>query len=213
MIRPRTSPSSTMTVPDILARTDGHAALTERFAHAVDMIRQAIAPQMLLTDEQQIDAVFFRFLADGFGVLHVRGKYRGRHAETVKNGLRLFDKAFRFGAGHELGEIGLAELVDEVQLAVREQPASAHPRKDMAGVALHAFLGLAERTAALLDHVAALHNAHRQIRMVGQPPSREQPGRAPPTMMTSNVFDIKILQKGWHKRGRQEKARRRGIVG
>ena len=75
------------------------------------MIRQAIAPQMLLTDEQQIDAVFFRFLADGFGVLHVRGKYRGRHAETVKNGLRLFDKAFRFGAGHELGEIGLAELV------------------------------------------------------------------------------------------------------
>ena len=165
-------------VPGILARTDGHAALTERFAHAVDMIRQAIAPQMLLTDEQQIDAVFFGFLADGFGILHVRGKYRGRHAETVKNGLRLFDKAFRFGAGHELGEIGLAELVDEVQLAVREQPASAHPRKDMAGVALHAFLGLAERTAALLDHVAALHNAHRQIRMVGQPPSREQPGRA-----------------------------------
>ena len=39
------------------------------------------------------------------------------------------------------------------------------------------------------------------------------PAGPPPTMMTSNVFDIKILQKGWHKRGRQEKARRRGIVG
>ena len=49
-------------MPDILARTDGHAALTERFAHAVDMIRQAIAPQMLLTDEQQIDAVFLASL-------------------------------------------------------------------------------------------------------------------------------------------------------
>lgn len=165
-------------VPDILSRADGHAALTERFAHAIDMIRQAIAPQMLLPDEQQINAVLFRFLADGFGALHVRGEYRGRHAEAVKNGLRLFDKAFRFGTGHELGEIGLAELVDEVQLTVRKQPASAHPRKDVARVALHAFLGLAERTAALLDHVAALHNAHRQIRMVGQPPSREQPGRA-----------------------------------
>lgn len=129
-------------VPDILARTDGHAALTERFAHAVDMIRQAIAPQMLLTDEQQIDAVFFGFLADGFGILHVRGKYRGRHAETVKNGLRLFDKAFRFGAGHELGEIGLAELVDEVQLAVREQPPPPIPERIWQGSHFMHFLAL-----------------------------------------------------------------------
>jgi len=132
------------------------------------MHRKALASQVLLFDEQQVHAEPLGLLANLPGGVHVRGKRGPVHAVVVEHGLGLVDERHGLVARHELGEVGLAQLVDVVELAVGEQSRAAHAREDVAGLALLApgpgvgVRAVLQRAAALGAVLAALDDRDAQ---------------------------------------------------
>ena len=164
--------------PHFFTGADVHALVADVRAHGGDMVGQAVAAEVFLLDEQQVDAVLLGLLADGLGRLHVRGVDRAVHAETVEDGLRFVDQRLRLGTGHELGKVGLAQLVDEIELAVRKQAAAAHAGQNVARLALQTLLRLVDGAAALAHVLPALDETGAQAGMLGKVVRGEQPGRA-----------------------------------
>ena len=99
-------------------------ALGDMLGQGRDVLGQTVAAQVFLFDDEQVDAVLFGFLAQAPGLRHVRGKGRAVHAEAVEDQLGLVDQGLGGGAGQELGQIGFAQLVDVVELAVGKQSGS-----------------------------------------------------------------------------------------
>ncbi len=102
------------------------------------MAREVVAAQVFLLDDQQVDSLFARLLADFFGLFHIGGKHLAVHVEAVVNRLRFVNQLFCRRDRHELGEVGLSQLVDEVELAVGEEAGAADTAEDVAGTAFDA---------------------------------------------------------------------------
>ncbi len=60
---------------------------------------QAVAADVFLPDDQQVDAAALGFLADVAGAFHVGGVDRAVHAEAVEYPLGLLDQASACGTG------------------------------------------------------------------------------------------------------------------
>ena len=144
---------------------------------------------MLLPDEEQINAVLLGFLADSFRALHIRREYRSIHAESVENRFSILNQPLGFRTRHELGEIRLAELVNEIKLAVGKQTAASHPRQNMTRVAVHALVRLSHGTAPLSDQITSVDQTDRQTGMLGQPPGGKQTRRP-----AADNYDIKHIR-------------------
>jgi hypothetical protein len=67
--------------------------------HGGNIVGQAIASQVLLLDQQQIDTEAFGLLSDRPGLVHVRGIDRAVHTKPVENGFGFVDQGF----GMEMG--------------------------------------------------------------------------------------------------------------
>ncbi len=183
-------------VADLLGGVQGHAAFPDVLGQAADVPGQVLAAQVLLADEQQVDAVLLGGLADGPGGLHVRGIDRPIHAEAVEHGLGLLDQGHGRGLVQELGQVGLAEFVDEIELAVGEQPGPAHAAEDVAGPALDAALPASgDGALALVLGLALFQEQDRKTGVLGQPVGREQSGRA---AAHDDHVEIGLLGLGHH---------------
>ncbi len=88
------------------------------------MAGQIVAAQMLLSDDQQVDAELAGVLADGpaasMSVVDL-----SVHAEAVEDNGAVSSTMAR--PAHELSQIGLAQLVNEIELAVRRKSAPPMP--------------------------------------------------------------------------------------
>ena len=142
------------------AGENGDALFLKPLAHAVDVAGQKVAAQVLLLDEEQIDADPLGFSADFPGAFHVRGKNRAVHAEAVEDAFCFVNQGLGVGNAQELGQVGFAEFVDKVQLAVGKKPGPAHAGKNVAGVAVGAFAGAAHGAAAFFRPLSAFEQDH-----------------------------------------------------
>ena len=95
-----------------------HAPVGDVFRHGGNVPGQVIAAQVFLADEQKIDAMFARLLANGLRRLHVGGIHLTIHAETGVDGLGFLDQAGSFAFAQKLGEVGFTQFVDEVELTI-----------------------------------------------------------------------------------------------
>lgn len=172
----------------IFTGPDDYAAFKQCGAHAVDMVRQTIAAQMLLPDEEQINAVLLGFLADSFRALHIRRNTGASMPNLLKIVSVSSISRSGFRTRHELGEIRLAELVNEIKLAVGKQTAASHPRQNMTRVAVHALVRLSHGTAPLSDQITSVDQTDRQTGMLGQPPGGKQTRRP-----AADNYDIKRI--------------------
>src|SRR6056297_384067 len=86
--------------------------------YARDVARQIVTAQMLLPDEQKIDAESLGFLADESGLIHVGGKYLGIHLKAGKNIFGFINQGLGLGEGHELGEIGFAKPWNKIKFSI-----------------------------------------------------------------------------------------------
>ena len=65
------------------------------------------------------------------GFRHVGGKCGAVHAEAVEDEFGFIDQGFGFRALEKLGQIGFAQLVDIVELAVGEKAGPSDPVEDI----------------------------------------------------------------------------------
>ena len=163
-------------VAHVLGMVEEHAPRLDFPGHGLDVTGQVVTAQVLLADEQQVDAVLARLLADGPGRVHVGGEDLAVHAVAVEDGLGLVDQLAGLGKAEELGEVGLAEFVNEVELAVGKEPGPADAAEDVAGAAVDAA-PVADGAVPLERRLALVDEQHPQGRVLAQPVGGEQAGR------------------------------------
>ena len=145
--------------------------------HGGDVLREPVAADVFLADDEQVDAEALGFLADVAGVLHVGGVDRAVHPEAVEDFLGLGDQRLGLRHRHKLGQIGLAQLVDVVQLAVGEKARPADAAQDVAGLAFEAFAVVVDAAVALEGGFALLDHQHPQIGILAEVVGGKKPGR------------------------------------
>ena len=117
-------------------------------------------PRCFCLMSRQVYAVSLGPLADLLGGLHVRGVNGAVHAEPVEDLLGLGDQRFGRLLAHELGEIRLSQLVDEIELSVGKQPRTADTAQNVARGASYAFLALVDRTVAGAGFLSLFDQKH-----------------------------------------------------
>jgi len=132
---------------------------------------------VLLFDDEQVDAVPFGSFANIPGFFQIGRIDRSIHSESVEYAFGLIDQLLGFGNRHELGQVGLAQLVDIVQFAVGKQSGAADTAQNIAGFALHAFLFVVDRTLALQWGFAFFDNEHLKVGVFAQIIGGKQAGR------------------------------------
>ena len=144
---------------------DRHSVGLDMIGHGGNVTGQSVAAQMLLLDQEQVDAKAFGLFANLFGLGHIRRIDRRVHAETVEDGFGFIDKRLGIGNGHELGKVGFAQLVDKIEFAVGKQPRTTDAAKDIAGPALGAILPVGHRAGSFECAFAPFQKQHFEVCM------------------------------------------------
>ncbi len=153
------------------------ALVADIVGHAADIAGQPVAAQVFLFDDEQVDAVTPGGFADGLSGRHVRRVDRPVHAEAVENRFGFDDQGLRALQRHELGQVGLAQLVDVVELAVGEEPGAAHAAQNIARFAALALRLRIHRASAPLRRFTFFQYQDPQIRMLAQVVGGKEAGR------------------------------------
>ena len=99
--------------------------------------------------------------------------------KRLKIGFGFVDQGLGTGDGHELGQVGLAQLVNEIELAVGKQPGTADAAKDVAGPALGAILPVRHRADALERSFSPLQEQHLEVGVFTEVIGGKEAGGAP----------------------------------
>ena len=177
----------------ILGGVDHHPPGAQVLGHVDDIPGQPIAAQVFLLDDQQVDAVALGAFAKRPGHVHVGGINRPVHTETVENLLGLLDQFPGRCLGHELGQVGFAQLLDIVEFPVGKKARAAEAAKHVARFAALA-VDRGEQHGALptLRGLALVHQEHLQIPMLAQVISGKKPRRS-----AADNDHIEISGTGW----------------
>ncbi len=115
-----------------------NAFILDILSHCGNMIGEIVAAKVLLFNDEEVYPALTGFFADLVCLIDIGRKDLAVHAKAIKNHLSLVDECLGIGFRHKLGEVGFTELMDKVQLSVREQAGTTYSTEDIAWFALDA---------------------------------------------------------------------------
>jgi hypothetical protein len=145
--------------------------------HIYDMTRQAVASQVLLANDQQIDAVPFGLFANILGGFHIGGVDRSVHSEFVENGLRFVNQGLCVRARHELGQVGFTQGRNIIQFAVRKETGTPDTAQNVARFAFDAFLPIADGAFSFPDRFSFFDKQNAKVRIFSKIIGGKEPCR------------------------------------